>query len=136
MTLRLRRTAKRSSKLKHADRSPAASRGEASGMDVAALRETLGLTRKLFSRLTGYSERAIAKWESAEALGDASRQRMREIQRLQQALAGVMKPEFVGTWLQTSNDAFGGLKPIEVIERGEVDRLWRMIHELESGTPG
>jgi hypothetical protein len=105
-------------------------------VDVAALRRTLGLTRKLFSRLTGYSERALAKWEGQEALAAASRQRMREIQRLQQALASVMKPEFVGTWLQTPNDAFGGLKPIEVVERGGVDRLWWMIHELESGTPG
>ncbi|MCU0692802.1 MAG: MbcA/ParS/Xre antitoxin family protein [Polyangiaceae bacterium] len=47
-----------------------------------------------------------------------------------------MKPEFVGVWLQTPNDAFGGLKPIEVVERGDIDRLWRMIHELESGSPG
>ena len=136
MPVPMGRTARRSANLKQAGRSPTASRAEAGGVDVAALRRTLGLTRKLFSRLTGYSERAIAKWEGQEALGDASRQRMREIQRLQQALASVMKPEFVGTWLQTPNDAFGGLKPIEVIERGEVDRLWRMIHELESGTPG
>ena len=58
------------------------------------------------------------------------------MQRLQQALIGVMKPDFVGVWLQTPNDAFGGLKPVEVVERGEVDRLWRMIYELESGIPG
>jgi len=136
MTVQLGRTAKRSSNLKHASHSPTVSPTEATGVDVAALRATLGLTRKLFSRLTGYSERAIAKWEGDEALGDASRQRMREIQRLQQALAGVMKPDFVGVWLQMPNDAFGGLKPIEVVERGEIDRLWRMIHELESGSPG
>jgi len=32
-------------------------------------------------------------------------------------------------------DAFDGLKPLEVIERGEVDRLWRMIYLLEAGLP-
>lgn len=136
MTVQLGRAAQRSSDVKHVSRSPTAIPAESSSVDVAALRRTLGLTRKLFSRLTGYSERALAKWEGQEALAAASRQRMREIQRLQQALASVMKPEFVGTWLQTPNDAFGGLKPIEVVERGEVDRLWWMIHELESGTPG
>jgi hypothetical protein len=31
------------------------------------------------------------------------------------------------------NEAFGGLKPLKVIERGEVDRLWTMIYHLESG---
>jgi hypothetical protein len=28
---------------------------------------------------------------------------------------------------------FDGLKPIEVIERGEVDRIWQMIVYLRSG---
>jgi hypothetical protein len=36
-------------------------------------------------------------------------------------------------WLQTPNPAFGELKPLEVIERGEIDRLWSMIFYLESG---
>ena len=31
------------------------------------------------------------------------------------------------------NDAFNGLKPIEVIERGEVDKIWEMIYRLRSG---
>jgi hypothetical protein len=31
------------------------------------------------------------------------------------------------------NDEFDGLKPLEVIERGEMDRLWDMIFYLESG---
>ncbi len=31
--------------------------------------------------------------------------------------------------------AFSGLKPIEVIERVDVDRIWRMIYELQSGIP-
>jgi hypothetical protein len=32
--------------------------------------------------------------------------------------------------------AFGELKPLEVIERGEIDRLWNMIFYLESGVAG
>lgn len=103
---------------------------------VCDLRKELGLNRKVFSRLTGYSERAIADWESGKELGDASRQRMIEMRRLRDALVRVIKQEFIGEWLQTPNDAFEGLKPLEVIERGEVDRLWRMVYELESGMPG
>jgi hypothetical protein len=60
---------------------------------------------------------------------------MVELQRLQQALAGVIKPTYVGEWLQNPNPAFDGLKPLEVIERGQIDRIWRMIHLLESGEP-
>ena len=31
--------------------------------------------------------------------------------------------------------AFAGLKPVEVIERGESDRLWEMVYYLRSGVP-
>ncbi|HEX4141911.1 MAG TPA: helix-turn-helix domain-containing protein [Pirellulales bacterium] len=105
-------------------------------VSVVTLRKEFGLNRKMFARLTGYSERAIAQWESGTALGGASVQKMNEMLRLHRALAEVMKADFVPQWLQQPNDAFGGLKPIEVVERGEIDRIWRMIYLLESGTPG
>jgi hypothetical protein len=59
--------------------------------------------------------------------------RAREIERFQARLAGVISPEAIPEWLDTPNDAFDGLKPLEVIERGEIDRLWDMIFYLESG---
>lgn len=45
----------------------------------------------------------------------------------------VIDPDFLGRWLQTPNDAFDGLKPLEVIDRGESDRIWSMIYFLRSG---
>ena len=103
---------------------------------VGELRADLGVSRRLFARLTGYSERAIASWEAGRELSEPSRQRMLETRRLEKALARAMKPSAVGRWLEEPNRAFRGLKPLEVIERGEVDRIWRMLFELESGTPG
>ncbi|MFN2385633.1 MAG: hypothetical protein ABR576_05030 [Thermoanaerobaculia bacterium] len=100
---------------------------------VTEVRQDLGVDRKTFSRLTGYSERAIANWEGGRALSPSSKQRIAEIRRLQEALARVMKPASIGSWIETPNRAFRGLKPLEVIERGEIDSLWRMIFELESG---
>lgn len=55
--------------------------------------------------------------------------------RLEAALAKVMNVKALGKWFEEPNPAFDGLKPLEVIERGEIDRLWAMIHQLESGTP-
>jgi DNA-binding transcriptional regulator YiaG len=108
----------------------------ASRLEIGSVRRAFGLSRRIFSRLSGYSERAIADWESGKPYGDATRQRMVELLRLQKALARVMKDDIMGQWLQTPNDAFNGLKPLEVIERGEVDRIWQMIYLLESGVPG
>jgi transcriptional regulator with XRE-family HTH domain len=102
---------------------------------VRELREQLGLTQDLFARLAGLSVRTVADWEGGRAPGAARAQRLNEIRRLQRALAGVMRPDFIGPWLKRPNEAFSGLKPIEVVERGEVDRIWRMIYELESGIP-
>jgi hypothetical protein len=46
-----------------------------------------------------------------------------------------MDPESIASWLETPNPAFDGLTPLEVIERGQIDRIWRMVFELESGVP-
>ena len=46
-----------------------------------------------------------------------------------------MEPKAIGPWLLQPNPAFDGSTPLQVIERGESDRLWRMIYELESGQP-
>ncbi len=109
--------------------SPAA-RAESAIQDI---RHKLGLTRKVFSRLTGYSERAIANWESGGKPDEPGLRRIRETERFQARLAEVVDPKEIPAWLDTPNDAFDGLKPLEVIERGEIDRLWNMIFYLESG---
>jgi hypothetical protein len=57
------------------------------------------------------------------------------IRRVVNALAEVVNEEAIGPWMLQPNPAFAGLKPIEVIERGEVDRIWQMIFMLRSGTP-
>src|SRR5215472_8648255 len=100
---------------------------------VAALRAKLRLPRRTFSRLTGFSERAIADWEKGKAISEPGLRRMREVERLQERLAEVVEPESISQWLESPNQAFEGLKPLEVIERGEVDRLWTMLFYLESG---
>jgi hypothetical protein len=64
-----------------------------------------------------------------------TRQRIAELERLQAKLAKVIKPEALARWMDTPNESFGGLKPLEVVERGETDRLWRMCYQLASGEP-
>jgi hypothetical protein len=56
--------------------------------------------------------------------------------RLFDALADLMAGAYVGEWLRTPNEAFDGSTPLQVIERGEGDKIWRMIHELQTGQLG
>jgi DNA-binding transcriptional regulator YiaG len=104
-------------------------------MPVREIRAGLGLSRRDFSRLTGFSERSIVSWEGGQQPSAPGQQRLQEICEFQKALSEVMEPKSIGPWLRRPNTAFQGLKPLEVIERGEIHRLWRMIFYLQSGMP-
>lgn len=108
--------------------------GREDALPVKEVREGFGLSREKFSRLTGFSVRALAAWENGEMKPAAqARRRFAELSRLLDALGGVVQRKAIPSWMDAPNPSFGGLKPIEIIERGEVDRLWRVVYELESG---
>ena len=103
---------------------------------VRTLRERIGVGRKVFARLVAMSERSVAAFEAGKDLSETAGRRIAEIARLQDALSRVVDGDPVAAWLQEPNAAFDGLKPLEAIERGQIDRIWRMIYYLESGVPG
>jgi len=103
------------------------------GEQLTDLRKKLGITQKTFAQLISSSQRAVARWEAGEKPGDQTKRTLAELRRLYSGLSGVMKKDYIAEWLSIPNPAFEDLKPIEVIERGESDRLWRMIYYLEAG---
>lgn len=102
---------------------------------VGQLRTNLMLTQPEFARLLPVSVRSLATIESGTPPTEPVARRLIELERLTNALSGVIKKESLGKWLKLPNQAFGGMKPVEVIERGESDRLWEMIYFLRSGVP-
>ena len=101
--------------------------------NLPTLREEFGLTRKTLARMTGLSERTLASWEAGVKLSASAARIVTSVQRLLRALAEVVRKTAIAGWLETPNEAFGNLKPVEVMERGEADRIWRMIYHLGSG---
>ena len=97
--------------------------------DVDVLCETYGMRREELSRLTGFSLRALADWSSGKLPSQPAQRRLQEIRRFLDALAGLVQPTAIPTWMRSPNPAFGRLTPLQVIELGEIDRLWAMIHE-------
>ena len=103
-------------------------------LDVRVLRRAFGLNRPEFGRLLGYSERMLAMWETDGRKPDAvARRRYHELRRLFEELSRIIRPKHIPEWLDTPNRSFRGLKPVEVIERGRIDRLWQMIYESKYG---
>jgi hypothetical protein len=107
--------------------------GEGTLREVAT---AYGVKQETFSRMSGFSLRAVAHWFSGKTPGEAARIRLTELKRLLKALAQIVEPAAIESWLQTPNPAFEGSTPLQVIERGEMDRLWLMLHQLGSGEPG
>lgn len=102
---------------------------------VLRLRTRLNLKQAEFSRLFPFSVRSLATFEGGAQPSEGVRRRLVELERLTNALSEVIKPAAIGEWLKTPNGAFEGLKPLEVIERGESDRIWSMVYYLRSGVP-
>lgn len=87
-------------------------------------------------RLTGFSPRSVAKWSQGETPSPRQEKALVEMDRLLDGLARVMEPAEIGRWLKASNPAFNGSTPMQVVERGELDLIWRMLYDIESGQPG
>jgi DNA-binding XRE family transcriptional regulator len=102
---------------------------------VSQLRKDLNLNQPDFARLFPISVQSLATFETGATPSDSVHRRLVELERLTNALAEVVQKLSLGAWLTTPNPTFDGLKPLEVIERGESDRLWSMIHFLRSGVP-
>jgi transcriptional regulator with XRE-family HTH domain len=104
--------------------------------DVKALRNRFGLKQVQMSRLLGISARKLSELESD--LGEPRPETLRrvtEVDRLRKALDEIMDASDIAAWMEKSNEAFGGSTPLQLVERGEIDRLWQMIFAIRTGHP-
>ncbi len=100
------------------------------------LRQKLGMAREVFGRLVEVSTRTIAEVEANQKKVEKLRRNYIEVNRLCDVLNEIVDTDCLGDWFETPNEALDGFKPIEVIERGEIDRLWGLVYRLRSGIPG
>jgi uncharacterized protein (DUF2384 family) len=103
--------------------------------DVNSLCGVYKLKREELGRLTGFSLRALAEWAGGKLPSQPAKRRLHEVRRLLDALAEIVKVESIAQWLHQPNPGFDRLTPLQVIEVGEIDRLWAMVYDLGSGQP-
>ena len=108
---------------------------KASTFDVKKFCKQYHVVRPDLTRLTGYSLRSVDKWAGGDKPSAAAQKQLKELIRLFDALADLMETAYVGTWIKDSNEAFDGSTPLQIIERGESDRIWRMVYQLQTGEP-
>jgi hypothetical protein len=94
------------------------------------------LSNETLSRVTGASPRTVAYWNAGTPPQRSSAQKLKEVARLFDALSDIIKTNAISRWLQQPNKHFDGSTPLQVMERGESERLWRMIWQLREGNSG
>ena len=99
------------------------------------LRQRFRLRQTTEARLLGVSTKTASTLRNGKQPSPRVARRFTELKRLLHALAEIVKEDVIAEWLETPSEALDGLKPLEVIERGEVDRIWQIIYALRSGEP-
>jgi DNA-binding XRE family transcriptional regulator len=108
---------------------------DAGEAEVRQLRERYAISQALLARLLDVSLRSVSAAEKSPGAPPQLRRNLTQTSRLCQALSEVMDPAFVGEWLDQPNDMLAGLKPVEAIERGQIELVWQVVEGLRSGSP-
>jgi hypothetical protein len=90
---------------------------------------------QLATQILHCAQRSLTLWKAGQTPNPGAALRLRELDRLYQALAELMAPEDIGPWMRRTNEYLQPLTPLEVLARGETDRLWHIIHNVSSGMP-
>jgi len=113
---------------------PAHRQKQATRNQLRDLRHRFSLSQALLSRLLDVSLRTLSGAESAGTVPPQMQRSVTQAVRLFGALGEAMQPAFVGQWLDQPNEMLGNLKPVEAIERGQIDLVWQIVEGLRSGS--
>lgn len=137
-TPKVSRTAKAASKplARKPGRAASARKAASSPVRVKIVRSKLGLKQTQMSRILGISARKLSELESqSKDPRPETNRRLTEVDRLRKGLEEIMDAENIAPWMETPNNAFDGSTPLQLIERGEIDRIWQMIFAVRTGHP-
>ncbi len=102
---------------------------------VSDTTKRLGVSQRVFAGLIGVTDRSVSTWESGGQITSIAMRRIKELNRLASELAVSMERTFIRTWLTSPLEELDGLSPLEAMDRGENDRVWRLVFFLGSGIP-
>ncbi|HEX4202403.1 MAG TPA: hypothetical protein VHY59_12850 [Chthoniobacterales bacterium] len=100
---------------------------------VSVLAKEAGMNYDMLAKALSVSRRSVSGWLSGREPERINRVRINEFGRLVTELRTIIQPEKLKSWWNQPASNFGGSTPLQVLERGEADRLWRMIWEIREG---
>lgn len=105
-------------------------------MQPRDLRDAFRLSRERLARLIGVSAKTIERWEArpTQPARDDARARMAQLREIAELGATVYTRERLGDFMGTPLAEFEGLTPLQLIERGQAERvLAALASDYEGG---
>jgi DNA-binding XRE family transcriptional regulator len=98
---------------------------------IRELRERFGVTQTELAHALGVSLRTIQNWECS---GVVSKPRLlRDPDELWTLLKDSLKRSDIPAWLRSANDAFGGRRPIDLLNEGHARDIILEFRRLQAG---
>ncbi len=99
------------------------------------LESTLGITDAQLAQIVGTDRRTVLRWRAGETFPQHdSRERLATLGNLARRLGeGFGSSPGAHRWLRAESGYFGGLRPIDALLSGRVDRVEAALEALDAG---
>jgi uncharacterized protein (DUF2384 family) len=86
------------------------------------------------ARFLNTTSRTVMRWKKAGVKPSIRhRERLEKIAYIDRRLRRVLRPEGIERWLYAYNDSLGGKRPLDLLAKGQYDKLLSAIAQLEEG---
>lgn len=102
---------------------------------VEGLQRDLSLPTDVIAGAVGVSTRTVERWGQGDVFPQTeARRRLERLLSLKDRLSETFPaPEDVRRWMRADNRYLGGIKPIEAVRAGRLDRVEGALEALDSG---
>jgi predicted transcriptional regulator len=107
---------------------------ETTPLDVLRHCRELGLDTGLLASCLGVSGKTIGRWEKgAVEPGLSARRNLEKLEATYQVIKKLLRKKAWQTWLHSPNETLSGERPIELLRRGEIERVREALGMIEWG---
>lgn len=103
------------------------------GEIVRELRKS-GLPQVAIAEATGADERSVRNWEQTRNISREYENRVRALREIVLVLDDSLSPSGIRQWLYAKNRHLKGARPVDVLQRGEGDRVLRVAQSFVEGS--
>lgn len=101
--------------------------------DIVRALTRVGFTQKQIANATGATDRSVRNWATTGSIRPTYDDRIRELSEISLLLSETMSARGVTQWLSARNRLLRGEKPVDLIARGEADRVREAAESLVAG---